>query len=200
MSISQNNGSTQADPVQTIDVPLEPPQQPVIAPKRYKTRRRRSGKKGGRVDGRKNKDLVQRIVDAILSGNTYKNACTLAGISDRTLCYWLSDNDDKEYKVRFFRLVKEAEARAIHRNVLAINTAAKKNWQAAAWFLERRRPEDYGRTDRLIQQGNIDGGPVKVEMEIGNKFASLVDKVYQQSVQAPALAHVIENGNGSNGE
>ncbi len=48
----------------------------------------------------------------------------------------------------FSNAVKKAEADAIARAVATIIIAGRKTWQAHAWWLERKWPEDWG-TNRL---------------------------------------------------
>ena len=50
------------------------------------------------------------------------------------------------------------------RNVALIQKAAKDNWQAAAWYLERRYPEDYGRREQhKLEHTGPRGGPIQTE-------------------------------------
>jgi hypothetical protein len=51
----------------------------------------------------------------------------------------------------------EGEAEAVYTRIVA--DAAVKNWTAAAWWLERRRPEDFARRERVEMTGK-DGGPI----------------------------------------
>ncbi len=46
--------------------------------------------------------------------------------------------------MEFLESIKKAKAKAVIRNVLIIQTAAKKTWQAAAWWLERSHHKDWG--------------------------------------------------------
>ena len=46
-------------------------------------------------------------------------------------------------------MIKKAEAKFIAWNEQQIMSAAKKgNWQAAAWLLERKYPDEFGRRER----------------------------------------------------
>lgn len=58
----------------------------------------------------------------------------------------------------FYERVEKACAEAEHRNVMVIQKASGKSWQAAAWWLERRNPEEYGRKDR-VDVGNAGNNP-----------------------------------------
>ncbi len=46
------------------------------------------------------------------------------------------------------RAIERSLAQAEVHAVLEIRKAGAKNWQAAAWYLERRWPERWGRTSR----------------------------------------------------
>lgn len=84
------------------------------------------------------------ILDALSAGNTRKASSQYAGITDDTLLNWMKRNSD-------FRLaVEKAEAQAEISHVLNIRKAAGDGtWTASAWWLERRRHQDWGRRDKL---------------------------------------------------
>jgi hypothetical protein len=65
--------------------------------------------------------------------------------------------DRQRILIKFYKSVKKAEKEAVLRNVANIQGASKKNWQASAWFLERRNYKEWGRKDYLKQEikGNI---------------------------------------------
>jgi hypothetical protein len=66
----------------------------------------------------------------------------------------------------FSAAVEKALAEAESRDLATILKASAKNWTAAAWRLERRYPERYGRFDR-----------VKVDAKIEHDGASLIAKL-----------------------
>jgi hypothetical protein len=75
-------------------------------------------------------------------GATYAHACNYAGISYETFRRWSREN------LAFHDAVKEAEGKATVGWLAKIEKAASDgNWTAAAWKLERRYPNDYGRRD-----------------------------------------------------
>lgn len=85
-----------------------------------------------------------RLIEALRAGNTRKAACHYAGIEPRTFERWM-----KLY-VGFVAAIQKAEGDAEVRMVAQIAQAAQAGtWTAAAWWLERRRPDDYGRRDRI---------------------------------------------------
>ena len=57
--------------------------------------------------------------------------------------------------------VGQAQAEAVAGMLESVRHAAARNWQAAAWFLERRFPEDFSRREsRRSEVSGRDGGPV----------------------------------------
>lgn len=85
-------------------------------------------------------EVAKKITDAIRLGATYQLACNYAGISTDSFARWRARYAD------FAARVKEAEGvGAVGWLVKIEQAAAAGNWQAAAWKLERRYPEQYGR-------------------------------------------------------
>jgi len=89
-------------------------------------------------------ETVKKILDALAAGNTRKASALYAGIGENTLGDWLN-------RFRDFRdAVENAEARAEVGHVLNIRKAAGDGtWTASAWWLERRRHQDWGKVDRV---------------------------------------------------
>lgn len=85
----------------------------------------------------------QAILNSLRIGNTRRASAAAAGISHETFYRWLRAS------VTFSDAVEKAEADAETRFLAQVAQAAKTNWQAAAWWLERRKHEDYGRRDRV---------------------------------------------------
>lgn len=117
----------------------------------------------------------QRICDNITLGMTYEHATQAAGIDYSTFRKWIlrgeaekdrvNENDrakirkDELIYVEFVEALKESEARGIRNNLAMITKASKDgSWQASAWILERRHPEDYGRKDKLDMKAEHSGG------------------------------------------
>ena len=79
----------------------------------------------------------EAIVEALRWGNTRRAAAQAVGIHHSTFYDWFAANPT------FADACKKAEAEAEVRNVGVIQAAAARSWQAAAWWLERRRPKDW---------------------------------------------------------
>lgn len=92
---------------------------------------------------------MDRILVALRQGASYALAANYGGISYETFRKW------RETKPAFRDAIMEAEGDATVKWLAKIEQAASDgSWQAAAWKLERRYPQDYGRT--VIDQ-NIGG-------------------------------------------
>lgn len=114
-----------------------------------------------RTRGRPSKftpDTQQKIAQAIQMGATYEIAAQFAGITYDTFNEWMKRGaaNEKDYS-DFFEAVKSAEGRAAVGWLAKIEAAANDgNWQAAAWKLERRYPQIYGRrVQDLNHSGNV---------------------------------------------
>jgi hypothetical protein len=99
-------------------------------------------------------DVQRRLCEAVAAGNTRHDAAEYAGIGESTLRAWLA-NGKRQRRGKFRALltaVKKAEADAVVRNVAIIQKAASKTWQAAAWWLERKRANDWSQGRDLVRQ------------------------------------------------
>lgn len=100
------------------------------------------------------------IEDALRAGNTRTAAAQYAGISYDVFKRWHDDSAD------FRGAIERAESEAEIRNVALIQKAASNGtWTAAAWWLERRRPEAYARRERVestMELSGPSGGPLEI--------------------------------------
>ena len=108
------------------------------------------------------RELIQRAAELVREGNYQKHVAQALGIDKSTWFKWLQEGERGETRLKreFFDAIKKAEAEAIIRNNARIQSAAR-GWQASAWWLERRYPEEWGRKDRM----NIDTGDgIKIQI------------------------------------
>lgn len=83
-------------------------------------------------------------MEALAAGNTRRTACQLAGVSEDAFARWLA-----RY-AGFAEAVQRAEAEAEAHHVANVKRAADDGtWTASAWWLERRRSDDWGRRDKV---------------------------------------------------
>jgi hypothetical protein len=100
---------------------------------------------------------------ALRTGSYRGDAARRVGIAEHTLYEWISrGRDDFEAGIdspccQLFRDIQKAEADA-KVNALALIAKAANNgaWQAAAWMLERKNPEQWGKRERVQVEGNVD--------------------------------------------
>lgn len=106
-------------------------------------------------------EVEERLVYAISVGGSYKAACQYAGISYQTFLNWRKrvregavrqdgercreTEEGNERFVELFDHINKAEGDAAIVWLVRIEKAAKRDWKAAAWKLERRFPREYGR-------------------------------------------------------
>jgi transposase-like protein len=83
------------------------------------------------------------VLEAIRGGATRKAAALHAGIDDATLYRWMVA------KASFASAIARAEADVEVRCTALILNAATTDPRHAEWWLERRRPDDYARRERV---------------------------------------------------
>lgn len=88
-------------------------------------------------------EVEAAILAALEIGNTRTDSAMAAGVHPSTLERWT-----RRY-AGFRSDVERAEAKARMRMVGIIAVASQTTWQAAAWYLERRNPAEWGRRERL---------------------------------------------------
>lgn len=89
-------------------------------------------------------ETIEKILNAISVGAPFTHACNYAGVHFDTFNEW------RKLYPEFSEQVKNAEGKAVIGWLARIEQAAKDgNWTAAAWKLERRFPEDFGKRDRV---------------------------------------------------
>jgi transposase len=111
-------------------------------------------------------EMIELAAGYIKEGCTDRAAQDLIGISHETWYNWLQKAEERPGTIygEFSDAIKKARAILQQDCVKIIKTAAKNEWQAAAWMLERRYPEDFGKRDRVDMNMNqvqiVDNIPV----------------------------------------
>lgn len=105
-------------------------------------------------------ERAERIITALGAGNTRTASALYGGVDYRTFDRWMQRYGS------FAAAVQKAEADAEVRHVANIAKAAQDGtWTASAWWLERRRHEEWGRKDRHELTGK-DGEPLTFTIAI----------------------------------
>lgn len=132
-----------------------------------------------------NFDTHNKIITAIRAGNYIETAAAYAGVNKSTLYEWLKRGEREKQRVaensrygirkseepyvEFSNAVEKALAEAEIRDVAIIAKAAQEQWQAAAWRLERKFPDRWGRKDKVDLSADKDGFKIVVEYADGDK-------------------------------
>jgi hypothetical protein len=150
-------------------------------------------KTAGRKTALLQPDLEQTILDYIRIGTPVRVAVTSAGVSEQTFYSWINRgvaererlkmikgakiNTSEVIFLKFLESVERAKAEAITKKIAVIAKSGNDgDWRAAAWWLERQMPEEFGKTDR-VEIGGTNGEPIKIQVEIGeleNKIAKVL--------------------------
>jgi hypothetical protein len=112
-------------------------------------------------------ELQEKILLHLRVGAYVETAAACAGIHKDTFYEWMKKGARGIAPYAAFAdAVHKAIAESESRDLATVLKASTKYWQAAAWRLERRFPEKYGRNDR-----------VKVEAKVEHDGASLIAKL-----------------------
>jgi transposase-like protein len=146
----------------------------MAAPRKRRRRKGTESAEDKNPGGRPSKftpEAKERILLAIRSGNWLCVAARAGGITYETLREWLRQGEadleaGKETEFSGFSVaVQEARDWVEMRNVGFIQVAARKNWSAAAWWLEKSRPDRWGKKPvQPISGGGPDEPPVNVNV------------------------------------
>jgi transposase len=124
-------------------------------------------------------EAQEKILRHLRIGAYVETAAAAAGISRDTFDNWLKRGaEGKAPYAAFAEAVDQAVAESEARDLATILAASKTQWQAAAWRLERRFPEKYGRHDRTKVEGKIDVGVSGAEL--ASKLARLLAAASQE--------------------
>ena len=94
-------------------------------------------------------DLIKIICELKGKGMSNKDICMAVGIHEATLYRWLNKPSARLHRV-LSEEFKKAEARYKQELLDTIRGAAlakRQSWTAAAWLLERKYPDEFGRPE-----------------------------------------------------
>ena len=127
------------------------------------------------MEGRPTKlttELTEEIAKYLRAGNYIETTAALVGINRDSIYEWLKRGAAEQERlmknprarirkreqifVEFSDTVKKAQAQSEAMLVGLVGKAAEKNWTAAAWRLERKFPDKWGRTERNVATAQDD--------------------------------------------
>lgn len=110
-------------------------------------------------------EMEARVAQLLKAGNYFETTAVLVGKSKVTLYSWIRRGRKERRRLEvnpkakesrseapflaFLNAVEKAQAHAEVVDVAAISAGARVSWQAAAWRLERKFPERWGRRSHL---------------------------------------------------
>lgn len=158
-------------------------------------------------------DMVhERIVNACRGGSPLKHAAAMAGVSERSVHryiergerYWSAieagevPNADDEPFARFAADVDEARAAARVHAVATVVSAFTDDWRAAAWFLERTLPAEFGRRV-VVEADEAEQGEASLDAMHAQALA-LVAEVERRRSEGPVDLVAMYRAGGSTTE
>ena len=121
-----------------------------------------------------NEETINDLTLCITQGMTNKDACTVAGIATSTFYGWINDPSNELEKELADRVERARVVRKMQLLQTIFDAAENGCWQAAAWYLERRYPEEFAKPDRYHDQGIAEAvEAVKDLMETIEKAANV---------------------------
>lgn len=138
------------------------------------------------------------VVKNLREGAYLETSAAAAGIDRFTLRVWLKKGNREDRRkldtpyARFARRVRTAQAQAEMDDVRVIRDARSESWQAAAWRLERKYPERYGRKDRTDEK-TIDAAVEKRLREMLDLAQSAANRIATEG-RSGALPPIEEDG------
>lgn len=141
----------------------------------------RPEKKNGRPS-KLTPEITERFLTAIKLGATYELACKYAGITYQTLLNW-REREEAAF-LQFFEDVTRAEGQAVVQWLAVLEKHKDATGQWAAWKLERRYPETFGRRDKIQIDVNKLDSDIERELAIitSGSQASITGEAESESV------------------
>ena len=124
-------------------------------------------------------EVTKRICQAVKLGATYKLAAQAAGVSEKTFCVWMARGREggpgSAKFVEFLQAIKDSEGEGAETCLAVIRKAALDGiWTAAAWLLERRYPDLYGR----VARAPIESAKDKTDQPTPEEAVNKIREVY----------------------
>lgn len=157
-------------------------------------------------------ELIESFATYMGAGLYFEDACDLCHIVRSTGWRWLQWGEeaieeaegvledvaeDKRLYAEFCNTVRARAAAALARNAALIQQRAEGDhpgdWRAAAWFLEHRRPDTWGKREQKLQHSGPGGGKIPVE----HSADGLVERILGDAAATEAairLAHALGDG------
>jgi transposase len=125
-------------------------------------------------------EVTEAFLKALRVGNYLETAAAFAGIAKQTVYDWLRRGAREESRelIEFSDAVKKAQAQAEARDVAIIASAATRQWQAAAWRLERMHSDRYAQRSR-VEQKVAHSFEDMTDEQVDERFQAIMDKAVE---------------------
>ena len=137
----------------------------------------------------RNPVLARRIIKFIRAGYHPTTVCRAVGIATSTFRKWLELGAEGKYPVytKFYKRIANADAKAEMQTLKKLKKHQRTDWRAAAWDLERRWSENWGKDV-------VKSGGVSVNATITVNRREEITKVISQDEHAKELARRVIDG------
>lgn len=127
-----------------------------------------------------------QLLEAVMAGMEIKDAAKLNGISEYRLGIIRSNPDFEE-------LLQACQGNVELDHLKNINMAGKLGqWQASAWFLERKFPDKYGKKDTIRHEYEVKLGTfMRVVLDIVNQTTPELKKLILQNLRTINVDSVV---------
>lgn len=113
------------------------------------------------VEKIRDEGIRQRILDAIRSGSSFADAAVFAGISRRTLNYWMQagrqESAPDEYRQFMVEVDEAMAAFKVDGVAQMLRIGQDGDWRAINRLMEVRFPDEWGPPKQRLDVGNADG-------------------------------------------
>ena len=116
-----------------------------------------------------NKDVCDKICVELREGCSLEGAAEAAGISSSAFFNWMKRGSKSKsgIYVEFVEAIKKADAEGQTSLIKEVRTAARKGqWQAAAWLLERKWPNLWGKQEKRLIEHSGELKTVSIEKRV----------------------------------
>lgn len=97
-------------------------------------------------------DAIQRAIKLKSNGVSDKDIAAALCVNPSTFSRWVNHPKSKAQNQLSQQLKKaEADYKSFLLNTIA-KSAQTRDWKAAAWLLERKYPQEYGRVERRVEK------------------------------------------------
>ena len=138
-------------------------------------------------------EIEKEIIGQIALGVPVRDAMKSQGIREQSFYNWIKRGADEMERLErnpdakpnpsevlffeFFEAVERAKSRAVGLHVGAVtNASVRGDWRASAWWLERQRPEEFGKESPTFIANQTNNTQLNLAVTMG-ELEQLVDKV-----------------------